>query len=437
MVSQYGASAQQLGAFSPAVAGQVSRFGPAVAGRPSVTTAQPTQDTGGFGFGDLFSGERVIERLGFGPALEQIGGLPVIGPGARAVVEEVASPFNIAAAAAGARGVVGPLLQSQRRAGRMAGGLLTSVGGGTVRNPVTGAWEVAERYPGFAQRLAAEAVVGLGARTAAENLELPGPLKYTEPFIGGAFGLLALRRGQLKAPGVFGAHPRHIASDLAKNPKYSDVENAVADHEKTFAATPNPSPLGLAAAQLIRKVPILESALGDFVSNPQALSTLQSIDMEYRPVSDVWQAKLMYLVDDSKQRNGLFAYDRGSAPGLIRLDDINFNQEKFRKTGEIDDISFKQKSHNDDVEDLKKFFEGDEKAGELGYKAEVEDAHGIDYDDLLGKTETKNLTLKDFTAQREIPVGELIAQRSQDLLPTYRKAGRTRWRQNPQQVHAR
>ena len=83
-------------------------------------------------------------------------------------------------------------------------------------------------------------MIGTGAETAMEKLELPGYLGIAEPILGGAVGLVGLRYGQKTKLGkqLFGQAPVTTRKILGTGP------TAVDNHALTFGGTREPSSFG-------------------------------------------------------------------------------------------------------------------------------------------------------------------------------------------------
>ena len=380
-----GALQQQIGPASPGLAGQAFGFGPAVSGRPAAQPAAAPDDTGGFGFGMLLDGGQLLPALGFGRALGQLGDIPVVGGVARAVVEEVASPITLAAAVPGARQISRFVQPGRALPVRAAGRVLESV----------------SPYGTYQQRVAAESLIGLGARTSAEQLDLPGPLQYTEPFIGGVAGLLALRRGQARLPQVFGPARKDVPKEL----RILDPENAetnVADHMQTIAGIADPSPVNRAAAKAVTSIPFLHNIFGDFITNPAVHGMRERSAATYRGLSNKWNNELRIVNAGLTEPGGLFSYNRGSTNGMIKLDDLHIEYEDDGDT--IKSILFKDGRYNNDASKIEKFFNK--------FGTEFEERQGIDHRQILGDDSevAPALSAKNLRANYngEIPVGEVL-----------------------------
>jgi len=447
VVSDYSVAAQQLGAPS-GFAGASSGRAPAVYGRPSPYTNVPSgfipplprqqpqpEEAGGFGFNTFFEGDQLLRTLGFGRALEDLRGVPGVGRPLAAIASEFAAPVNIALAAAGGPAAMSAIRPAVGATGAIARGRRI-LAGDPRRSLRESSGILGSIIPEgtFAQRLAGESVIGLGARTAAEELDLPGPLKFAEPVLGGAAGLVLLRRGQKKFPGAFGRN-RVAADDISIEDhitKFSELDDIARDDPRrrlTPGGINTRDEIAQVGSRLISNVPGLRNIMGNSFLNPGVADVYfpakQAADSANRTLNN----KLFEVVEDTRRPGGLLDPD---APirGSVRLGDLNYNKAKFAKDGVLEDLSFaKNESLNDDakrIRDVLKSVEDYDVAHEINYKAltmELEDAPQLTTDILERALATQRATRPELPSATIddllIPLGEVMERHADESIRGY------------------
>jgi hypothetical protein len=391
VVSDYSVAAQQLGAPS-GFAGASSGRAPAVYGRPSPYTNVPTgfipplprqqpqpEEAGGFGFNTFFEGDQLLRTLGFGRALEDLRGIPGVGRPAAAIASEFAAPVNIALAAAGAPGALRAIRPAVGATGILSKGrrILAGDPRRSLRES-TGILGSIIPEGTFAQRLAGESVIGLGARTAAEELDLPGPLRFAEPVLGGAAGLVLLRKGQKRFPGLVGRN-RVDANDVSIEDhitKFSDLDNIGVDDPRralTLGGAQTRDQFNRISSRILSNVPGLRNIMGNSFLNPGVADVYFPAKAAADSANSVLTNKMAEVIADTS-RPGRLLDTESAARGYVRLGDLSYNKNLFEgESGYLDEIAFsKNKDLNDDasrIRDVLKSVENYDEAHEISYRA--------------------------------------------------------------------
>ena len=449
MVSDYSVAAQQLGAPS-GFAGASSGRAPAVYGRPSPYTNVPTgfipplprqqqpqpEEAGGFGFNTFFEGDQLLRTLGFGRALEDLRGIPGVGRPAAAIASEFAAPVNIALAAAGAPGALRAIRPAVGATGILSKGrrILAGDPNRSLRES-TGILGSIIPEGTFAQRLAGESVIGLGARTAAEELDLPGPLRFAEPVLGGAAGLVLLRKGQKRFPGLVGRN-RVDANDVSIEDhitKFSDIDNIGVDDPRralTLGGTQTRDQFNRVSSRLLSNVPGLRNIMGNSFLNPGVADVYFPAKAAADSANNVLTKKMAEVIADTS-RPGRLLDTESAARGYVRLGDLSYNKSLFEgESGYLDEIAFsKNKGLNEDasrIRDALKAVENYDEAHEISYRAlanETKEAPRLTKEILTSALERQRANMPEVPSNSLddllVPLGEVMERHADEGIRGY------------------
>ena len=367
------------------------------------------QPDGSIGFSSLFQGRDLPIASQIAQRVERV---PYIGGTLEKGVSELASPINIAIAALGTRRKFGT---AARTIPQIIRGAPASQSGLTRKVRGVGASALESISQGtFSQRLASEALIGTGAETAMEKLELPGYLGIAEPILGGAVGLVGLRYGQKTKLGkqLFGQAPVTTRKILGTGP------TAVDNHALTFGGTREPSSFGQDLADFASRFPLL----ADFALQPAHYEAVRPIQAEFKDLSRRQSDRLRNLTDDLNQEGHLFFDINRLADGslandgtrivrgIFDIDQLRFFDNRgreirdIRRVGsntEIKEIKFKNEIYNDDVEKVRNYIDNLTKT--------VDEEYGVKYREIVNEDNpAPKLLAKDILEEGTVPLGEVL-----------------------------